>query len=125
MQPTICIADYKLLKETIIDHADTFSGRLTLDDLIFLVRGGKYGVVETEGFLWQEQKRFMLQTFRDCGMGKNLMQEKILDEVVYLITTLKASTEPIEIQQNIDRTVGSIINSILFGYRYEGVCEYF
>uniref|UniRef100_A0AC34Q533 Cytochrome P450 n=1 Tax=Panagrolaimus sp. JU765 TaxID=591449 RepID=A0AC34Q533_9BILA len=107
--------------ETIIDNSETFSARSTLDDLIQVVRGGHYGVVETSGPLWREQRRFMLHTFRDFGMGKNMMQEKILDEVVFLIDTLKNSKdlESHNIQADVDRAVGSIINSLLFGYRYE------
>uniref|UniRef100_A0AC34GQL3 Cytochrome P450 n=1 Tax=Panagrolaimus sp. ES5 TaxID=591445 RepID=A0AC34GQL3_9BILA len=122
-QPTICITDIKIIKETIIDDSETFSGRVTLNDLIKIVRGGHFGVIETEGNLWLEQKRFILFTFRNFGMGKNLMQEKILDEVVFLIDTLKvaaASETVVGIQGEIDRAVGSIINSLLFGYRYEG-----
>ena len=121
--PAICVADYKTIKETMLDDGETYSGRSTLDDLIKLVRGGHYGVVETSGWLWKEQKRFMLHTFRDFGMGKNLMQQKILDEVAYLIESLKSAQDldAHNIQYDIDRAVGSIINSLLFGYRYEGV----
>uniref|UniRef100_A0AC35F953 Cytochrome P450 n=1 Tax=Panagrolaimus sp. PS1159 TaxID=55785 RepID=A0AC35F953_9BILA len=120
-QPTICITDFKIIKETFIDDSETFAGRLTLNDLIQIVRGGHFGVIETEGHLWLEQKRFVLFTFRNFGMGKNLMQERVLDEVVYLIDTLKAiNGKAIGIQGEIDRAVGSIINSLLFGYRFEG-----
>ena len=30
-----------------------------------------------EGPVWREQKRFALHVFRDFGVGKNLMQQRV------------------------------------------------
>ena len=39
---------------------------------------GPYGVVWTEGNLWKEQRRFALQVLRNFGLGKNIMQERVI-----------------------------------------------
>ncbi|KAI6175159.1 Cytochrome P450-33C9 [Aphelenchoides fujianensis] len=61
-EPMVVIADHQLM-------VDAF------------VKGGPYGIILGEGDSWREQRRFALHVLRDFGLGKNLMQEKILEEV--------------------------------------------
>lgn len=39
--------------------------------------GGEYGIVDTSGALWQQHRRFAIQVFRDFGMGKDMMQNRV------------------------------------------------
>jgi cytochrome P450 len=59
---------------------------------------------------------------RDFGMGKDIMQEKVLHEVSCLLDEvkddLKCNNNVISMQNLIDRAVGSVINSIMLGYRF-------
>lgn len=89
--PMVAVTEYKALQESFIQDADSYVERHRMEDFLNLLRGmrfltclikkfsigGDYGVVETNGDLWKEQRRFTLQTFRNFGMGKNLMQEKV------------------------------------------------
>ncbi|CAJ0559312.1 unnamed protein product, partial [Mesorhabditis spiculigera] len=81
-------------------------------------RDGIYGVVEADGDLWKEQRKFALHTLRDFGMGKNLMEQKVMTEVTHLLDRI-SNQSGIAAQWEFDVAVGSIINSLLFGYRYE------
>src|SRR4051794_12528778 len=86
--------------------------------------GGSYGIVNTDGKLWRNQRRFALQVFKHFGMGNNLMQEKILDEVRELLNGLDGShgvEEAICIADRFDVCVGSVISALLFGFRYDKV----
>lgn len=51
--------------------------------------GGYYGIIDTSGDVWREHRRFALQVFRNLGLGKNLMQEKVgitIDEIKWYIS---------------------------------------
>lgn len=38
-------------------------------------------MITTNGEDWQEMRRFSLQTFRNMGIGKDLMEVKIMEEL--------------------------------------------
>lgn len=42
------------------------------------ISGGYGGVIFSEGDLWREMRRFSLTVLRDFGLGKNVMQERVL-----------------------------------------------
>ncbi|CAJ0952689.1 unnamed protein product, partial [Mesorhabditis belari] len=115
--PTVIIADYETIKETIIKDGEKYTDRFTTE-VTHQIRGGDFGILETSGDNWREMRRFTLHTLRDFGMGKNLMEEKVMSEVTSLMDrfTLLKETAP---QWEFDVAVGSIINNLLFGYRYE------
>ena len=43
----------------------------------FELLGGSYGVLAIDGPVWRDHKRFALHVFRDFGVGKNLMQQRV------------------------------------------------
>uniref|UniRef100_A0A914QLN1 Uncharacterized protein n=1 Tax=Panagrolaimus davidi TaxID=227884 RepID=A0A914QLN1_9BILA len=79
------------------------------------------------GERWRENRRFALHVFRNFGLGKNLMQERVLVEATSLITDIKdeilGGKNEVSVQNAIDLGVGSIINSLTLGYRYGKVCR--
>uniref|UniRef100_A0A914YUU5 Cytochrome P450 n=1 Tax=Panagrolaimus superbus TaxID=310955 RepID=A0A914YUU5_9BILA len=87
-----------------------------------LTRKGRNGLIFTDGPIWREHRRFALHVLRDFGMGKNLMQERVLDEVSILIDEIKMQIfegkKEISVQDSIDLAIGSIINALLFGYGF-------
>ncbi|GFY59221.1 cytochrome P450 2J6, partial [Trichonephila inaurata madagascariensis] len=68
----IIISDYELAKE-ILNHPMAMARPPHSFD--FLV--GKGGIIGMNGEEWQEQRRFVLQTMRDLGMGKGLWEKMI------------------------------------------------
>ncbi|TMS35705.1 hypothetical protein L596_003048 [Steinernema carpocapsae] len=121
--PIVAVTDHKLLVDTFIRDGDTFAGRYNNERFTNQFRYGNYGVVDTEGDFWKEQRRFTLHTFRNFGVGKNLMQEKILDEIGWFIDRIDRRIEcndsTVDIVNEFEICVGSIINNILFGYRFD------
>ncbi|KAI1729563.1 cytochrome p450 domain-containing protein [Ditylenchus destructor] len=124
-QPLVVIADYHTMVETLQKDADSYSDRFYME-LFTLVRGGDYGVITTAGDLWRDQRRFAIHTFRDFGFGKNIMEQKVLDEVDCLIGRVNKEIDQgphngeIDLAAYIDVGVGSIINALMFGYRFDG-----
>ena len=90
----IAITDYNLIMETFQKDGDSFAGRPTPESLMNLsvgkecekigsvCLGGNYGVVFTDGEIWRDQRRLALHVFRNFGMGKNLMQEKVAHTLI-------------------------------------------
>ncbi|KAI6238734.1 Cytochrome P450 [Aphelenchoides fujianensis] len=105
-----------------VQQGDAFVDRGMPESALKLTRGGPFGIVFNSGDLWREQRRFALSTLRNFGLGKNQMQERILDEVRYLIDRLDeeiaSQTEEINVIKHTDLTVGSVLNSVLCGYRF-------
>ena len=119
--PVITLHDFPSIYKTFLKDGETYVERPD-NQGAHLTRGGNYGIVFTNGPLWKEHRRFALKVLRDFGLGKNLMEEKILNEVTAMVsdirTDLKDGINIISFQEDIDRAVGSIINAITFGYRY-------
>ncbi|XP_055339302.1 cytochrome P450 2J4-like [Paramacrobiotus metropolitanus] len=83
------------------------------------VNRGATGVVFADGEMWKEHRRFILQTFRDFGVGKFRMEEKIVAEAGALVTFLKAQEgRPLETKVPLSISVANVIASVLTGARY-------
>uniref|UniRef100_A0AC35GLX8 Cytochrome P450 n=1 Tax=Panagrolaimus sp. PS1159 TaxID=55785 RepID=A0AC35GLX8_9BILA len=115
-KPAVMVGDYNVLVETFIKDGETYAGRpkdIPHDK----------GILMADGDLWKDQRRFVLHVFRNFGLGRNLMQERVLNEVSMLISAVKEElnkgVENISIQNIVDIRVGSIINSLTFGYSFE------
>lgn len=120
--PVVCVADYAKIMETFQKDGDTYAGRYNNNALERMLRGGIFGVIFTEGNLWREQRRFALHIFRDFGVGKNLMQNKILSEMELMFERIDGEiglAKEVNIAELLDLSVGSIINNLLFGYRFD------
>ena len=120
-KPIVTVHDSPTIFETFLKDGEAYTGRSSSKGFQ-ITRGGYNGVIQTDGHLWREHRRFALHVLRDFGLGKNLMQERILGEVASLIDDvkhdLKSGAKVISIQDEIDRAVGSIINALAFGYRF-------
>lgn len=153
--PVVVFADYETLHDALIKEGETFAGRFGYGKqgtimkgeshslqhpLIGLFEGGSYGVVEIEGERWREQRRFVIQAFRDFGMGRNLMQvircestcrslcicfqAKILEQVQTLFTDIDEEMKmkgSVNLPDCVERCVGSVICQMLFGHSFEKV----
>jgi cytochrome P450 len=78
------------------------------------------GVIFSEGEEWKEHRRFILQTFRDFGVGKMGMEDKIVNEACDLIEALKKfDSRPVDNKVTLSTTVANIIAGVLAGMHYE------
>ncbi|PAV85260.1 hypothetical protein WR25_18536 [Diploscapter pachys] len=80
-KPMVILTTYELMKNTYIKDGDAYIGKLHIKEGTMAFRDGDYGIVDTVGDQWREHRRFALQTFRDLGLGNNILQErKTIDE---------------------------------------------
>ncbi|KAI1705045.1 cytochrome p450 domain-containing protein [Ditylenchus destructor] len=123
--PMVAVCDYNIIMETFQKDGDAYAGRPNHDEFDKFMKGETNGVIGIEGDKWLEHRRFVIRILRDFGLGQNLMQERVLDEISSFIKSLSEEvgasvSKEIRLDHHIDVAVGSIINSVLFGYRFVG-----
>ncbi|PIC24482.1 hypothetical protein B9Z55_017809 [Caenorhabditis nigoni] len=120
--PTVYISDYDIAHETHIKRGNVFGARFAVGALNY-IREGR-GIVASNGEFWQEHRRFALKTLRDFGLGRNLMEEKIMEEYRYRFSqTSNGNNNKSSIETNssmfFDLLIGSIINQLLISERFK------
>ncbi|KAI6184603.1 hypothetical protein M3Y97_00614200 [Aphelenchoides bicaudatus] len=120
--PIVSVNDYDTIIELFVKDGDTYADRFGIKAFNDLVRGGEYGIIGTSGDLWREQRRFALKTLRDFGLGKNQMQDRILEEIQTMCEKINKDiaegADEHDFYKHTDLAVGSLINNIVCGYRF-------
>ncbi|CAG5115329.1 unnamed protein product [Candidula unifasciata] len=115
----VVLNGYDVIKEALVKKADVFSDRPSFFGDLATGLPGK-GVIFSSGALWKEQRSVSLSILRAFGMGKNLLAEKIQEEVDYFIQYLSSLKEkPADIRIMTNVSTSNIICSILIGHRFE------
>ncbi|KJH41631.1 hypothetical protein DICVIV_12397 [Dictyocaulus viviparus] len=116
--PLVMVSDLESIKKYFVQNSDLFSNRWR-NHVTDTLMGGAHGVVQVDGPMWREQRRFSLQALRNFGVGRPLMENKIMDEVSALVNHLQQNDGVVTtIHDAIAVCVGNIINRILFGIRF-------
>ncbi|KAI6238864.1 hypothetical protein M3Y99_00643900 [Aphelenchoides fujianensis] len=121
-QPAVVLADFATIRETLVERADAFAGRFGFGEQSRVMKGGRLGVVDVDGEFWREQRRFTLHTFRNFGMGRNLMEQKILAQTEEVLAEVRVEQErngSVDLPELLQRCVGSVISRLLFGQGFE------
>lgn len=89
------------------------------------LHSSSYGIVLSTGDLWKEQRRFSLQVLRSFGLGRNVMEDKIMTEARRLSSYLQEECKGndgqvvLDLSMPLQLCVGNIIASIVFGHTFE------
>ncbi|KAI8747689.1 cytochrome P450 2B1 [Biomphalaria glabrata] len=115
----VVINDFQLIKDTFVKRADDFSDRpvMFLDEMT----GQKgRGIVMNSGHVWKEQRSVALSILRKFGFGKNVLAERVQEEVSHYLDYLSSyDSKPVDIRKITTESTANIICSILTGKRYE------
>ncbi|CAN9499485.1 unnamed protein product [Ophioblennius macclurei] len=115
----VVINGLKAIKEAIITKGPEFAGR-PQDTLINIVTKSRGVALADYGPTWKEHRRFALVTLRNFGLGKNIMEERILEELRFTIDTLEKSIgKPMSPQLLFHSMASNIVCQVLFGTRYD------
>ncbi|XP_031670135.1 cytochrome P450 2K1 isoform X1 [Oncorhynchus kisutch] len=83
----VVLAGYKTVKQALVNQAEDFGDR-DITPVFYDFNQG-HGILFANGDSWKEMRRFALTNLRDFGMGKKGSEEKILEEIPYLIEVLE------------------------------------
>ncbi|VDL79793.1 unnamed protein product [Nippostrongylus brasiliensis] len=118
--PTVNICDHQLAVDAMVKKGSNFADKISLY-IARVIRNGR-GVIFSNGPEWLEQRRFALHTLRNFGLGRNLIEERIMYEFNIccdeLDRRLNAGEKSIEPHTSFDLLVGNIINRMLFTERF-------
>ncbi|XP_073530050.1 cytochrome P450 2C5-like [Phyllobates terribilis] len=118
VQKMVVLCGYDVVKEALVNQAEYFSDRPNMPALSDYSRG--YGIGFSNGHNWKAMKRFTLSTFREIGVGKRIIEDKINEETNCLVQTFKSyKGEPFDNTMIMNAAFCNIIVSILFGHRFD------
>ncbi|XP_071816908.1 cytochrome P450 2U1-like isoform X2 [Apostichopus japonicus] len=106
-------------KEAYVDQASAFSKRFMPPAIRYIV-GQEGSLIFGDGPIWKEQRKFLLSAFREFGVGKKSLQERVNEEASYVLEVIeRAKGQPINIHFVINNAVSNIICSLSFGERFD------
>ncbi|XP_051807654.1 cytochrome P450 2F2-like isoform X2 [Acanthochromis polyacanthus] len=118
-RPAVVISGLKAMKEAMVLKGADFAGR-PQDMFVNDVLENKGVILADYGPRWREHRRFALTTLRNFGLGKKSMEEKIHDEIQYIVKRLdKSIGKTMSPQVMFHNAASNIICQVLFGTRYE------
>ncbi|GBN30406.1 Cytochrome P450 2J2 [Araneus ventricosus] len=69
---------------------------------------------------WKENRRFVIQSLKDLGLGKTKIQRQMQDEISHFQEVLKSfNGQPIDLVVPLTSSTSNNICSLIFGKRYD------
>ncbi|EFN74585.1 Cytochrome P450 18a1 [Camponotus floridanus] len=118
-QLVVVVSDYRIIRDMF--RREEFTGRPHIEFTNIL---DGYGIVNTEGALWKDQRRFLHNKLRCFGMtnlsAKNKsLESKIMNEVVTFLRGLAVRHgTPINISLPLGMSISNVICTLLMGMRF-------
>ncbi|KAK9879857.1 hypothetical protein WA026_008361 [Henosepilachna vigintioctopunctata] len=118
-QLIIVLSDYKTIRDAF--RKEEFTGRPKTEFTNLL---GGYGVINTAGKLWKDQRRFLHHGLRRFGMSyisgrKAQMETRIMNEVEEFLCVLKSQKDDkIDLNPYLSLSVSNVICEVLMSVRF-------
>ncbi|NXK48890.1 CP2W1 protein, partial [Chauna torquata] len=116
-QKTVVLTGYEAVKDALLNTAGVFADRPVIPIFHHIQRGN--GVFFSSQELWKTTRRFTVAAMRDLGMGKRLAEERILEELHFLIELIKSFKGGLFRLRFLNTAPTNITFAILFGRRFD------
>ncbi|CAK8672407.1 unnamed protein product [Clavelina lepadiformis] len=117
-QFTVVFSDFEVLQQTLVKQGQIFSGRPT--SIMFETFTRNRGVLAIDGPRWRENRRFTAATIRRFFSSKQVLEEKMVDEMIAMARHIQTiRKKPFDFSDIITHTVSNILCNLAFGERFE------
>ncbi|XP_040430622.1 cytochrome P450 2W1-like isoform X1 [Cygnus olor] len=113
----VVLTGYEAVKDALLNTADVFADRPVIPIFHHIQHGN--GVFFSSQELWRKTRRFTMAAMRDLGMGKRLAEERILEELQFLIGLIKSFKGGPFRLRCLNTAPTNITFAILFGRRFD------
>ena len=117
----VIVSGYDNLKEVLVNHWNETADRpyTFIHQKPFLNEINR-GVITGRGDNWKAQRTATIVILRAFGMGKNLMEKKINEEVNIFVKKLGSqNSQPVDFRNLINISISNIICSMIVGKRFD------
>ncbi|XP_074697661.1 cytochrome P450 2W1-like isoform X2 [Strix aluco] len=116
-QKVVVLTGYEAVKDALLNTADVFEDRPAIPIFYHIQHGN--GVFFSSQELWKTTRRFTIATMRDLGMGKHLGEERMVEELHFLIELIRSfKGGPFQLRF-LNMAPTNITFAILFGRRFD------
>ncbi|OAD52306.1 Cytochrome P450 18a1 [Eufriesea mexicana] len=119
-QLVVVLSDHRTIRDTF--RREEFTGRPHTEFINIL---GGYGIINTEGAMWKDQRKFLHDKLRGFGMtymggGKKIMESRIMREVKTFLRGLASEQgTPTDVSASLGMSISNVICSIIMGVRFQ------
>ncbi|XP_069069015.1 cytochrome P450 2J2-like isoform X2 [Pleurodeles waltl] len=116
-KPVVVLNGCQAVRDALISHSEELVGRPTTPTSEELTKGK--GVVFSSGNNWKQQRRFVLMTLRNLGLGKKSVEVRIQEEAQSLVEFFAMQRgKSLDPAPAIIQSVANVISSVVFGHRF-------
>ncbi|KAL8175410.1 UNVERIFIED_CONTAM: hypothetical protein K2H54_023709 [Gekko kuhli] len=116
-QKAVVLTGYEAVKDALVNFTEEFVDRPPIPIFEEIQHGN--GVFFSTGELWRTTRRFTVASMRNLGMGKKCLEEQIIEELGFLIESIKAfEGEPFRLR-TFNTAPTNITFAMLFGERFD------
>ncbi|XP_037542698.1 cytochrome P450 2J6 isoform X2 [Nematolebias whitei] len=116
----VIVWGYKMVKESIVAQAENFVDRPYNAVADRFYSEPEAGLFMSNGEKWKRQRRFTLSTLRTFGLGKNMLEQNICEEIRYLQEELQRERgKPFTPAGLFNNAVSNVICQLVMGKRFD------
>ncbi|XP_054849538.1 cytochrome P450 2W1-like [Eublepharis macularius] len=116
-QKAVVLTGYEAVRDALVNFTEEFVDRPPIPIFEEIQHGN--GVFFSTGELWRTTRRFTMASMRNLGMGKKFLEDQIIEELCFLIRSIKAfEGKPFGLR-TFNTAPTNITFAILFGERFD------